>query len=102
MQPRCFHTATAISLAPDLTEVTMFGGCPKIVPGATYHELSKLAETAVLQFGESMTSTALLIAVRAVDVYVILAHIMCTSMRTGYHANKVLYLHIYASCRSSQ
>ena len=57
----------------------MFGGCPKEVPGEDDKQ-PKLAETTVLQFGESMTSTALLIAVCPVVVHVILADIMCTSI----------------------
>ena len=48
MQPRDLHTATAFSLAPGLTEVAMFGGSPKRVPGQP-----RIAETTVLQFGES-------------------------------------------------
>ena len=65
MQPRDSHTATAFSLAPGLTDVTMFGGCHKYKPGVKDNKQPKLAETTVLQFGEFMTSTAL-VAVCAV------------------------------------
>ena len=54
VQSRCYHTITAISLGPGLTEATVFGGCSKWIPGVTYAEHSKhsIAETTVLQFGE--------------------------------------------------
>ena len=60
VQPRRRHTATSSSLTSGLTEVTMFGGITKSVPGR-HDQQPKLAETAVLQFGESMAITALLI-----------------------------------------
>ena len=44
-QARCRHSATAFSLRPGLTEVTLFGGRPKWRDG--YH-----AKTTVLRFGE--------------------------------------------------
>ena len=47
LQPRWGHSATAVSLGPGLTEVTIFGG---------YYR-KPLANTTVLRFGESMTSS---------------------------------------------
>ena len=54
VQSRCYHTITAISLRPGLTEATTFGGSSKVIPGATDDEQSErsIAETTVLQFGE--------------------------------------------------
>ena len=51
LQGRCWHTATAVSLGPGLTEVAIFGGWND--------ELDRLANTVVLRFGESMTSSIL-------------------------------------------
>ena len=51
-QPREFHTATAFSLGPGRTQVTMFGGCPKWERGKSDDVQPKLAETTVLEFGE--------------------------------------------------
>ena len=47
-QRRHAHSATAVSLSPGLTEVTIFGGWCAGTP---------LANTTVLRFGESMTSS---------------------------------------------
>ena len=46
-----FHTATALSLGPGQTQVTMFGGCPKWERGKSLDALQKLAKTTVLDFG---------------------------------------------------
>ena len=46
---RFSHSATAVSLGPGLTEVAIFGGCDD--------EVEELANTTVLRFGESMTSS---------------------------------------------
>ena len=54
-QPRLWHTATALSLGPGRTEVTMFGGCPKFESGKSADALLKLAKTTVLEFGEQIT-----------------------------------------------
>jgi len=47
-----WHTATAISLGPGRTQVTMFGGCPKWEDGKSLDAQQKLAQTTVLGFGE--------------------------------------------------
>ena len=52
VQPRMLHTVTAFSFRPGLTQVTMFGGCPKWEMGNAKHAQPKLAETTVLEFGE--------------------------------------------------
>ena len=44
LQTRYYHSATAISLGPGLTEVTIFGG--------KYSWLEYRASTALLRFGE--------------------------------------------------
>ena len=52
-QPRCWHSATAFSLSPGLTEVTLFGGCsewPSNLKSAA--DLTPIANTTVLRFGE--------------------------------------------------
>ena len=54
-QPRIYHTATALSLGPGRTQVTMFGGSPKWEWGRPSGALPKLAQTAVLDFGEQNT-----------------------------------------------
>ena len=48
LQARESHSATAVSLGPGLTEVTIFGG---------WTGEESLANTMVLRFGESMTSS---------------------------------------------
>ena len=50
-----WHTATALSLGPGQTQVTMFGGCPKWERGKSVDALQKLAKTTVLDFGEQNT-----------------------------------------------
>ena len=49
LQPRANHSATAVSLGPGLTEVAIFGGLNE--------RLYTVANTTVLRFGESMTSS---------------------------------------------
>ena len=51
-QPRMYHTATALSLGPGRTQVTMFGGCRKWEWGKSEDTQQKLAKTTVLDFGE--------------------------------------------------
>ena len=52
VQPRCFHTITAFSLCPGLSEATMFAGCPDYAVGRSDDQLPKQSETTVLQLGE--------------------------------------------------
>ena len=52
VQPRIWHTATALSLQPGRTKVNMFGGCPKFEWEKPDAALQKLAKTTVLEFGE--------------------------------------------------
>ena len=62
-QPRIWHTATALSLGPGRTRVTMFGGSPKFEKGKTDDTQQKVAKTTVLEFGEQnayMTLASLL------------------------------------------
>ena len=54
-EPRMWHSATALSLGPGWTQVTMFGGCPKWERGKSLDALPKLAKTSVLEFGEQTT-----------------------------------------------
>ena len=44
------HTCTAVSLIPDMTEVTMFGG---VVKRSIESTLEYVSETVVLNFGEN-------------------------------------------------
>ena len=43
---------TAISLAPGLTEVTVFGGAPHYNPNQRDRNVQSIAATAILTFGE--------------------------------------------------
>ena len=54
-QSRVGHTATALSLGPGWTQVTMFGGCPKWESGKSLAAQQRLAITTVLGFGEQIT-----------------------------------------------
>ena len=54
-----FHTATALSLGPGQTQVTMFGGCPKWERGKSLDAVQKLAKTTVLDFGEQNTHNSI-------------------------------------------
>ena len=47
----------AFSLAPGLTEVTMFGGCPKWILYAPDDQLPKIAETTMLRLGEHLVTS---------------------------------------------
>lgn len=58
-QSRCHHSANAFSLSPDLVEVTLFGGCPDWPKHAkTNADLSQIASTVLLRFGESLLDYA--------------------------------------------
>ena len=46
------HSATAFTLSPGLTEVTLFGGCPEVA--STDANSPQIAATTVLRFGESV------------------------------------------------
>ena len=58
-QPRMHHTATALSLGPGQTQVTMFGGCQKWEWRKSTDALQKLAKTTVLDFGEQNTHNSI-------------------------------------------
>ena len=51
-QPRVWHTATALSLGSEWTQVTMFGGCMKWERGKSADALPKQAKSTVLEFGK--------------------------------------------------
>ena len=54
LQSRFYHSATAFSLSPGLTEVTIFGGCPNWPSNyKSDADLPQIANTTVLRFGES-------------------------------------------------
>ena len=53
LQARFSHCAAAFSLAPGLTEVTIFGGCPEIPSNfKTDTDIQPIADTTVLVLGE--------------------------------------------------
>lgn len=53
LQPRCDHCAAAFSLCPGLTEVALFGGCPKWPKNAmTDADFPCVADTTMLRLGE--------------------------------------------------
>ena len=53
LQSRFSHSASAFNLSPGLTEVTIFGGCPdKPRNYKSNADLSQIANTTVLRFGE--------------------------------------------------
>ena len=54
-QPRVWHTVTALSLGPEWTQVTMFGGCLKVEKGKSTDAMPKLAKSIVLEFGKHNT-----------------------------------------------
>ena len=54
-----YHTATALSLGPGRTQVTMFGGCSKWERGESEDSQQKLAKTTVLDFGEQNTHNSI-------------------------------------------
>ena len=49
--PRVGHSTVAVELAPGLTEVTIFAGCPQFDPKKSFNDQTKLAETVILSFG---------------------------------------------------
>ena len=52
-QARCYHSATAFTHSPGLTEVTLFGGCPEWpVNYSSDADVPQVANTTVLRFGE--------------------------------------------------
>ena len=51
------HSLTATSLAPGLTEVTLFGGCTKFDRQLTDDKRPMIADTAVLTLGEGRLNT---------------------------------------------
>ena len=54
LQSRFDHSATAFSLSPGLTEVTIFGGIPNWPSNyKSSADLPQIANTTVLRFGES-------------------------------------------------
>ena len=54
LQTRCYHSATAISQRPGLTEVLLFGGIPEVPEDAkSFADCPVIADTTVLTFGES-------------------------------------------------
>ena len=46
------HSLTAISLAPGLTEVTLFGGAPHFIPHQLHRDIQSVASTTVLTFSK--------------------------------------------------
>ena len=52
LSTRDSHTLTAISLTPDLTEVTMFGGNPHYIPSQRDSKVQSVAATTIMMFGE--------------------------------------------------
>ena len=64
VQPRMWHTVTALSLGPGRTQVTMFGGCQKWEKGKSDDLQQKLAKTTVLEFGKQNTYATLMFSVQ--------------------------------------
>ena len=53
LESRSFHSATAFSLSPGLTEVTLFGGCSEWPSNLkSVADVTPIANTTVLRFGE--------------------------------------------------
>ena len=59
-QPRMWHTATALNLWPERTQVITFGGTPRWERGKSDAAQQKLAKTAVVEFGELYTYMVLI------------------------------------------
>lgn len=54
---RAGHSATSVVLAPGLTEVVVFGGCPECDYSTRYDlDEPKIAETVIYTFGKSQIS----------------------------------------------
>ena len=62
LQSRCFHSATAFSLSPGLTEVTLFGGYSEEWPSNFEYDndITPIASTIVLRLGEYSYNIAIL------------------------------------------
>ena len=75
MHPRMSHTMAALTLAPGVTEVSMFGGSPKWDPDATsVGQLPTVAETTMLRIGEHLvTSHSDLFSLRGHWIHCVLA-----------------------------
>ena len=56
--PRWGHSTIAVDLAPGLTEVIVFAGCPQYDPKKSISDTVKLAKTVILSFGMLSTATA--------------------------------------------
>ena len=54
-QPRYAHTLTAFKMDQGRVHATTFGGCPSFDPDRPDDDDPKLADTAVLEFGEQNT-----------------------------------------------
>ena len=82
-QPRELHTATALSLGPGWTQVTMFGGCPKWEREKSDNALQKLLCWTLV----SRTHTTAFIHLLLVAyLYVVLLPVICL-MRTNRTRN---------------
>ena len=57
LKPRWWHSLTAFSLGPGLTEVTVFGGTAEPFAGSDETQ-PKLADTTLLQFSELLNVCA--------------------------------------------
>ena len=60
---------TAISLTPDLTEVTMFGGAPTFASIQLDSAIQSVAATTIMMFGELIESMCSLCVRRGRDLY---------------------------------
>ena len=83
LQTRCYHSATAISLRPGLTEVLLFGGIPEVPEDAkSFADCPVIADTTVLTFGES---TAWPVSPMHMLVYVVMWSLSQWRIRGGFH-----------------
>ena len=69
LSTRDSHSVTAVSLTPDLTEVTMFGGVPSFDPTQLDSEIQTIAATTTMMFGELIESVCSLCVRRGRDLY---------------------------------
>ncbi len=83
-QPRRGHSATAFKLSPGIVEVTMFGGCPKFVPGGDPQQQPKISDTTVVRLGEQITEVSLN---RISQFKTQLGHCACVTVTTSFISN---------------
>ena len=85
LQARFDHSAAAFHLSPGMTEVTIFGGCPEWP--SKYRrdaDLSPIANTTVLRFGEYTSCVCIVLYSHVVINFVGLVYGGCPYFRASF------------------